>query len=75
MSELLSLLFESFTTVVTGLAGGIKESVSNLIYVDPNASTKVLSDAVQFIFIIAGLSIAMTVFFMVFRLIRFGRQR
>ena len=75
MSELLSLLFESFTTVVTGLAGGIKESVSHLIYVDPDASTKVLSDAVQFIFIVAGLSIAMTVFFMVFRLIRFGRQR
>lgn len=75
MSELLSLLFESFSTIITGLAGGIKDSVSELIYVDPTAETKVLSDAVQFIFVIAGLSIAMTVFFMVFRLIRFGRQR
>ena len=75
MSELLSLLFESFTTVIGGLAGGIKEGVSNLIYVDPDAEQKVLSDAVTFIFTIAGLSIAMTVFFMVFRLIRFGRQR
>lgn len=75
MSELLSLLFESFSMVITGLAGGIKDSVSNLIYVDPKAEVKVLSDAVQFIFVIAGLSIAMTVFFMVFRLIRFGRQR
>lgn len=75
MSQLLTLLFESFTTVVTGLAGGIKDSVSHLVYKDPDASVKELSDAVQFIFIIAGLSIAMTVFFMVFRLIRFGRQR
>ena len=75
MSELLSLLFESYRTVITGLAGGIKDSVSYLIYVDPDATTKKLSDAVQFIFIVAGLSIAMTVFFMVFRLIRFGRQR
>ena len=75
MSELLSMLFESFSTVISGLAGGIKEGVSNLIYVDPTAETKVLSDAVSFIFTIAGLSIAMTVFFMVFRLIRFGRQR
>ena len=75
MSELLSLLFESFTTVVTGLAGGIKSAATNLIYEDPNAEVKVLSDVIQFIFIIAGLSIAMTVFFMVFRLIRFGRQR
>lgn len=75
MSELLSLLFESFTTVITGLAGGIKGAASNLIYEDPNAEVKVLSDVIQFIFIVAGLSIAMTVFFMVFRLIRFGRQR
>ncbi len=75
MSELLSLLFESFTTVITGLAGGIKSAATNLIYEDPNAEVKVLSDVIQFIFIIAGLSIAMTVFFMVFRLIRFGRQR
>lgn len=75
MSELITLLFQSFTTVITGLAGGIKEAASNLIYVDPDAETKVLSDVVQFIFIIAGLSIAMTVFYMVFRLIRFGRQR
>lgn len=75
MSELLSLLFQSFTTVVTGLAGGIKDAASELIYVDPAASAKTLSDVIQFIFIIAGLSIAMTVFFMVFRLIRFGRQR
>ncbi|MBR2020098.1 MAG: hypothetical protein IKA05_06845 [Clostridia bacterium] len=73
MSELLALLFESFTTVVTGLAGGIKTAATNLIYED--GSSGALSTVIQFIFIVAGLSIAMTVFFMVFRLIRFGRQR
>lgn len=75
MGELITQMFSSFSTVITGLATGIKDAAANLIYVDPNAEQKVLSDVIQFIFIIAGLSIAMTVFFMVFRLIRFGRQR
>lgn len=75
MGELIRLLFENFTTTITGLAGGIKDAALELIYEDPSASEKTLSVAVQFIFTIAGLSIAMTVFFMVFRLIRFGRQR
>ena len=73
MNDLISLLFQSFTTVVTGLAGGLKEAASSLIYQSGNSGE--LSDLIQFIFIVAGLSIAMTVFFMVFRLIRFGRQR
>ena len=75
MGELITQMFSSFSTVITGLATGIKDAAANLIYVDPAAEQKVLSDLIQFIFIIAGLSIAMTVFFMVFRLIRFGRQR
>lgn len=75
MSELVQMMFSSFTDVVTGLASGIKDATLNLIYVDPSAEVKELSDVVQFIFIIAGISIAMTVFFMVFRLVRFGRQR
>lgn len=75
MGELITQMFSSFSTVITGLATGIKDAAANLIYVDPAAEQKVLSDVIQFIFIIAGLSIAMTVFFMVFRLIRFGRQR
>lgn len=75
MGDLITQMFSSFSTVITGLATGIKDAAANLIYVDPAAEQKVLSDVIQFIFIIAGLSIAMTVFFMVFRLIRFGRQR
>lgn len=73
--NLISLLMGSIGITGIGLAGGIKESVSNLIYVDPTAETKTLSNFAIFIFIIAGLSIAMTVFWLVFRLIRFGRQR
>lgn len=75
MGELITQMFSSFSTVITGLSTGIKDAAANLIYVDPAAEQKVLSDLIQFIFIIAGLSIAMTVFFIVFRLIRFGRQR
>lgn len=73
MNELIALLFSSFTTVVIGLASGIKEAATELIYQQNGSGA--LSDAIQFIFIVAGVSIAMTVFFMVFRLIRFGRQR
>lgn len=75
MGDLITQMFSSFTTVITGLATGIKDAAANLIYVDPAAEQKVFSDVIQFIFVIAGLSIAMTVFFIVFRLIRFGRQR
>lgn len=73
MNELISQLFSSFTTVVTGLAGGLRNAATELIY--QNGQEGALSDLIQFIFIVAGVSIAMTVFFMVFRLIRFGRQR
>lgn len=74
-SYLLSLLFTGFGSAIGGLALGVKESLFNVIWVDPTATNKVLSPLVTFIFTIAGLSIAMTVFFLIFRLIRFGRQR
>lgn len=74
-SYLLSLLFTGFGSAIGGLALGIKESLSNVIWVDPSATERTLSPLVTFIFTIAGLGIGMTVFYMVFRLIRFGRQR
>lgn len=74
-SNLIELMLGSVGITGIGLASGIKEGVSNLIYVNPDAETKTLSNFAIFIFIIAGLSIAMTVFWLVFRLIRFGRQR
>ena len=72
-SGILGWLFDGFTSSIIGLASGIKQSATNLIY--ENGITGPLSTVIRFIFIIAGLSIAMTVFFMVFRLIRFNRQR
>lgn len=72
-SGLLGWLFDGFSSAIVGLSSGIKSSATNLIY--ENGMTGSLSTVIQFIFISAGLSIAMTVFFLVFRLIRFGRQR
>ena len=73
--NLVDLMFSSVAATGIGLAGGIKSAVSNLIWKDPLAQTKELSTFAIFIFTIAGLAIAMTVFWLIFRLIRFGRQR
>ncbi|MBR2020097.1 MAG: hypothetical protein IKA05_06840 [Clostridia bacterium] len=69
----LGLMFKSVGDVVSGLGRGIRDGARNLIY--SNGVNGGISSVVTFIFIIAGLSIAMTVFFMVWRLIRFKRQR
>ena len=73
--DLVGMMFGNFGVSVAGLANGIKESVTNIIYDTAADGTRVLSDVVIFIFTIAGLAIAMTVFWLIFRLIRFGRQR
>lgn len=69
------LMFTNFGIAIGGLAEGIKESTTNLLWKDPSATNRQLSDVAIFIFTIAGLTIGMTVFYLVFRLIRFGRQR
>lgn len=71
----IKLMFTNFGIAIGGLAEGIKESTTNLLWKDPSATNRQLSDVAIFIFTIAGLAIGMTVFFLVFRLIRFGRQR
>lgn len=73
-TNLIGYMFENFGIAVVGLANGVKGSASELIF-DIDDGTRSLSNVVQFIFIIAGISIAMTVFYMIFRLIRFNRQR
>lgn len=73
--DLIGMMFGNFGASVVGFANGIKESVSGLIWDVAADGTKELSDFAIFIFTIAGLAIAMVVFWLIFRLIRFGRQR
>ena len=38
MTDLITEIFSSFTAVITGLADGIKEAFSHILYADPSAS-------------------------------------
>lgn len=74
MGSMISEIFESFTTVIPALAKGIKDGFMELLYVDPEASTLVISDPVKFLLIFGGIGLAMGVFWKVFGLIR-GRTK
>ena len=73
MTDLIESIFESFTTVITGLGSGLKEAFSNIIYVDPAAASPVFSPLVIFIFVMAGLGLATGIFFKIFGMIRARR--
>lgn len=70
MGSMITEIFQSFTTVIPALARGIKDGFMELLYVDPEASTLVISDPVKFLLVFGGVGLAMGVFWRVFRLIR-----
>lgn len=70
MSELITEIFTSFSEVIKGLSGGIKDSFSNLIYVDPTATDPQFSPIVLFIFTMAGLGLATGILYKIFGMIR-----
>ena len=70
MGELITSMFSSFTDVISGLAGGVKEMFMNLIYENPTADVLVVSDFAKFSFIMAGLSLALGLGYFIIRKIR-----
>ena len=68
--DLIGDIFEVFPTVTTGLAEGLKDSFTALIYVDPAATTLQYSPLVQFVFVMSALSLAAGLLFLIFRLIK-----
>jgi hypothetical protein len=70
MSTLITTIWSSFQQTISGLAGGLKGAFSAILYVDPAAAEPVVSDLAQFGFLMFGLSIAMGLVFMAFRLIK-----
>ena len=70
MSKLITEIFGSFTEVIKGLSGGIKDAFSNLIYVDPAATEPQFSPIVLFIFTMAGLGLATGILYKIFGMIR-----
>ena len=70
MSELVKEIFSSFTEVIKGLSGGIKDAFSNLIYVDAAATDPQFSPVVLFVFTMAGLGLATGILYKIFGMIR-----
>ncbi len=70
MSDLVGEMFSTFTTVIENLASGLKSSFLNLIYVDPSAASPVFSPLVIFLFVMAGIGLAMGILYKIFGLIQ-----
>lgn len=70
MAELINQIFTGFTDAIKGIASGLKDSFEQIIYVDPSATEKVLSDFAKFSFIMMGLSLAFSIVFLIVRKIR-----
>lgn len=70
MSDLITTLFSSFTEAIKGMGKGIKEAFLNVLYVDPTAETLVVSDFAKFMFLTAGLALAIGLIYGAVRLIR-----
>ncbi|MBQ7348167.1 MAG: hypothetical protein IJW55_09425 [Clostridia bacterium] len=70
MSGLITEIFTSFKEVIKGLSGGIKDSFSNLIYVDPTVTDPQFSPIVLFIFTMAGIGLATGILYKIFGMIR-----
>lgn len=74
MSDLIETIFSSFTTVIKGLASGLKEAFSHVLYEDPTATTPVFSPLVLFLFTLAGLGLATGILYKMFGLIQAHRR-
>lgn len=70
MAGLINQIFTGFTDAIKGIAGGLKNAFEQIIYVDPSATEKVVSDLAKFGFIMMGLSLAFSIVFLIVRKIR-----
>ena len=70
MSDLIEQLFASFSTVIEGLAEGIKSAFTRLLYVDYGVSDAQFSPIAQFIFVMAGVGLATGILYKIFGMIR-----
>lgn len=70
MSDLITTLFSSFTEAMKGMGDGIKNAFLNVLYVNPAAEQLVVSDFAKFVFLTAGLGMAIGLIYGAVRLIR-----
>lgn len=62
--EIIKEIFLGFSDTIKGMSGGIKDAFMNIIYEDPTATTKVLSDFAKFGFVIMGFGLAGSLVFL-----------
>lgn len=70
MGEIVTTIFSSFTDVIGFMSDGIKTAFMNILYADPNAAEKVISDPVKFFMVLLGMGMAGGLVFGAFKLIR-----
>ena len=68
MSQLITEIFSSFSTVIEGLADGLKTAFTHLIYT--NGTSGDFSPLVLFIFTMAGLGLATGILYKIFGMVR-----
>ncbi len=69
MSEIVSKLFLGFSDTITHLGGGLKTALQTFLF-DNVEGVQVLSDSAQFLLVMAGISLAISVTLGCVRLIR-----
>lgn len=72
MGDIVTTIFSTFNEVIAGLGNGIKTAFTTILWQDPEASTKVLSDPVKFGMICGGIALATG---LVMGAFRFARNR
>ena len=70
MDSIVTKFASGFTGMIQPLATGIKTGFSNLLYVDPAAEVKVLSDVAEVGLVMGGIALAVGLVMGVFHLIR-----
>ena len=70
MGAIVSKFAEGLTGMLKPLAEGFKDGFSNLIYVDPTAEVKVLSDVAEVGLVIGGMALACGIVMGIFHLVR-----
>lgn len=69
MGEIVSKLFLGFSDTIQNLAGGLKNALTTFMF-DNIDGVQVLSDSAQFLLVMAGISLAISVTLGCVRLIR-----
>lgn len=70
MSELITTMFATLQSALLGFIEAFKLGFLEAIYVDPSATTPVVSELATFGFIMLGLSLAITLTFGLVRMVK-----